>query len=87
MYVKMALVSFLLPVLMTLLMTLDTWPFSSELSSFTSSIRQLHRTNKEQARRIRPMTKSDREQSTKRCLPKQGVSIRIELKTLNSKLV
>lgn len=60
---------FLLPVFTTLLMTLATWPFSRELSSLTSSIRQLHSTNREQARRTRPMARSDREQSTKRCLP------------------
>lgn len=58
-----------LPVLTTALIAVATWPFSRELSSFTSSIRQLHNTKREQARRIRPTAKSDREQSTKRCLP------------------
>uniref|UniRef100_A0A8C6PUB1 Uncharacterized protein n=1 Tax=Nothobranchius furzeri TaxID=105023 RepID=A0A8C6PUB1_NOTFU len=58
-----------LPVLRILLMELATCPFSREFSSLTSRMRQLHRTNREQVRRIRPTAKSDREQSTNRCLP------------------
>lgn len=53
-------------------MALATRPFSRELSTLTSSIKQLHSTNREQARRIRPMDKSDKVHFTKRCLPGQG---------------
>lgn len=53
-------------------MALATRPFSRELSTLTSSIKQLHSTNREQARRIRPMDKSDKEHFTKRCLPGRG---------------
>lgn len=66
----------LLPVLMTSLMAVATWPLSRELSSLTSSIKQLHSTSREKASRIRPMVKSDREESTKRCLPEQETHIR-----------
>lgn len=61
----------MLPVLTTLLIALATWPFSRELSSLTNMIKQLQSTNTEQARRIRPMAKSDKELPTKRCLPRQ----------------
>lgn len=53
-------------------MALATRPFSRELRTLTSSTKQLHSTNREQARRIRPMDKSDKEHFTKRCLPGGG---------------
>lgn len=59
----------LLPVFTTLLIARDNCPFRRELSSLTSSIRQQHSTNKEEAKRIKPISKSDKEQFTKRCLP------------------
>lgn len=59
------------PVLMILWMTRATCPLSKEFSSFTRSIRQVQRTSREAARRMRPTARSDRGESTNRCLPGQ----------------
>lgn len=58
-----------LPVLMILFITFASWPLSREFNSLTSSKRLTQRTNKEQTSRMRPMAKSDREESANRCLP------------------
>ncbi len=57
------------PVLMTLWMTFATWPLRRELSSLTSSSRQVQRTAIEPARRIRPTLRSDSSVDTNKCLP------------------
>lgn len=57
------------PVLSTFLMTKATCPFSIELSNLTMRMRQVQRTSRERARRMRPAARSDRLVSTKRCLP------------------
>uniref|UniRef100_A0A3Q3JU54 Uncharacterized protein n=1 Tax=Monopterus albus TaxID=43700 RepID=A0A3Q3JU54_MONAL len=58
-----------IPVLSTFLMTTATCPFSMELSSLTMRMRQVQRTNKDRARRMRPTARSGKVVSTKRCLP------------------
>lgn len=57
------------PVLMTLWITFATWPLRRELSSLTRSIRQVQRTAREPARRIRPTVRSDSPEDTNKCLP------------------
>ncbi len=57
------------PVLMTLWMTFATWPPRRELSSLTRSSRQVQRTAREPARRIRPTVRSDSSVDTNKCLP------------------
>lgn len=58
-----------LPVLSTFLMTTATWPFSMELSSLTMRMRQVQRTSKDRARRMRPTARSGNLTLTKMCLP------------------
>uniref|UniRef100_A0A8C3G4S0 Uncharacterized protein n=1 Tax=Cyclopterus lumpus TaxID=8103 RepID=A0A8C3G4S0_CYCLU len=60
------------PVLTTLWMTFATWPLRRALSSLTSSSRQVQRTAREPARRIRPTVRSDRPVDTNKCLPAEG---------------
>uniref|UniRef100_A0A8C9YME8 Uncharacterized protein n=1 Tax=Sander lucioperca TaxID=283035 RepID=A0A8C9YME8_SANLU len=57
------------PVLMTLWITFATWPLRRELSSLTRSSRQVQRTAREPARRIRPTVRSDSPVDTNKCLP------------------
>lgn len=57
------------PVLMTLWMTFATWPLRRELSSLTRSSRQVQRTARDPARRIRPTARSDSSVDTNKCLP------------------
>lgn len=66
------------PVLMTLWMTLATWPCRRELSSLTRSSRQEQRTSSEPARRIRPTTRSDSSVDANRCLPEGRQARRTE---------
>uniref|UniRef100_A0A8D0BIA4 Uncharacterized protein n=1 Tax=Salvator merianae TaxID=96440 RepID=A0A8D0BIA4_SALMN len=58
-----------LPVLITFWIALATWPLSTELSSLTSMMRQVHSTASEPAKSRRPTAKSGREESTNRWLP------------------
>uniref|UniRef100_A0A4W5RHY5 Uncharacterized protein n=1 Tax=Hucho hucho TaxID=62062 RepID=A0A4W5RHY5_9TELE len=58
------------PVLMILWMALATWPWSRELSSLTSSNKQVHRSRREQVSRMRPTVRSDNHESTNRWLPR-----------------
>uniref|UniRef100_A0A671WL86 Uncharacterized protein n=1 Tax=Sparus aurata TaxID=8175 RepID=A0A671WL86_SPAAU len=62
------------PVLMTLWMTFATWPLRRELSSLTRSSRQVQRTAREPAKRIRPTLRSDSSVETNKCLPADFVS-------------
>uniref|UniRef100_A0A3P8VDM4 Uncharacterized protein n=1 Tax=Cynoglossus semilaevis TaxID=244447 RepID=A0A3P8VDM4_CYNSE len=62
------------PVLMMVLMTPATCPFSMELSSLTMRIRQEQRTSRERASRIRPMARSGRFTFTNRWLPENSLS-------------
>uniref|UniRef100_A0A3B3QC27 Uncharacterized protein n=1 Tax=Paramormyrops kingsleyae TaxID=1676925 RepID=A0A3B3QC27_9TELE len=68
----------LAPVLMIFWMTLATCPFRRELSSLTNRIKQVQRTAREVASRIRPTHRSDMEQSANRCLP-EGTRSQINL--------
>lgn len=60
------------PVLMTLWMTFATWPLRRELRSLTRSSRQVQRTAREAARRIRPTVRSDSSVDTNKCLPAES---------------
>uniref|UniRef100_A0A3B4VE27 Uncharacterized protein n=1 Tax=Seriola dumerili TaxID=41447 RepID=A0A3B4VE27_SERDU len=63
-------VSFLsVPVLSTFLMTTATCPCSMELSSLTMRMRQVQRTSKDRARRMRPTARSGKLALAKTCLP------------------
>lgn len=57
------------PVLMTLWMAFATWPWRRELSSLTSSSRQVQSTAREAARRIRPTVRSESCVDTNKCPP------------------
>uniref|UniRef100_A0A7N6C0J2 Uncharacterized protein n=1 Tax=Anabas testudineus TaxID=64144 RepID=A0A7N6C0J2_ANATE len=69
MYKPVFCISHCPPVLMTSWMTFATWPLRRELSSLTSNSRQVQRTAREAARRIRPTVRSDSGVETNKCLP------------------
>lgn len=58
-----------LPVLSTFLMTTATCPFSMELSSLTMRMRQVQRTSRDRARRMRPTARSGKLAFANMCLP------------------
>uniref|UniRef100_A0A3P8TGJ3 Uncharacterized protein n=1 Tax=Amphiprion percula TaxID=161767 RepID=A0A3P8TGJ3_AMPPE len=66
---KMLICSVFVPVLSTFLMTTATCPFSMELSSLTMRTRQVQRTNKDTAKRMRPTARSGNCTLAKMCLP------------------
>lgn len=57
--------------LIVFLITLATCPLSTEFNSLTIITKQEHRTSRDKARRMRPMARSGRSASAKRCRPEK----------------